>query len=545
MNNKSKENHPYGDILVVDDELISLKLLVAFLIQNGYQARSAINGELALHCVQEKQPELILMDYTMPGMNGIELCRQLKGDPETSDIPVMFLSGLEESDLKVQALEAGAIDFISKPIDLSELLVRIKNHLKLFRLQRRLIEEIEERKQAEKKLYESNERFRIAFESSSDCIVIWDKYYNYLYANQATIDQVGIAPDKAIGKNIRDNLGHIPDFMQLWVSRIDQVFATGKVMRVQDERVLDGRLYYTDSSISPLRASDDNIMAVCVVHRDVTEQRKMEDQLFLNEKLSTIAGLAAGVAHEINTPLSAILQAHQLVVMGLSPKEAGSTEKAAEYNVDLAAVQKYFKKNDLDYFMNGIRDSALKAGNIIKRLLEFSRPHEGSFASANLEEIMESSLLLSQADYDMKKKYAINTIQFVKDYYSGTPSLICVATEIEQVIMNLIKNSVQSLAETKTQKKPCITLRIAMRDKKAVLEVEDNGPGIAEDVKRHIFDPFFTTREVGTGTGLGLSVSHAIIVDKHKGDIFVESDPDNGAKFIIELPMNQEVFGEA
>ncbi len=527
------------NILVVDDESIIREVLVTYLSEAGYQIHSAESGESALNILQQKLPDLILLDFNMPDMNGVEVCRRLKENPATCEIPVMFISGLGGVELKVQALESGAIDYITKPISLPELLIKIKNHLQLYHLQNRLKEEIEERKQVEKRLQESNERFKVAFDSSSDCILIWDEQYNYLYANQAAIDHVGTTADKVIAKNIRDGLGHMPVFMQLWMDRIDQGFATGKVFQYKDSTTISGRQYLTESTVSPLPDSDGKIMAVCVVYRDITKQRKMEEELFLNEKLKTIAGLAAGVAHEINTPLSAILQAHQLVEMGLSPSE--SKEKAAEYGVNLVAVQNYFQENELGIFMDGIRASAIKAGDIIKRLLDFSRPHEGSFSMANLKEIMENSLLLSQADYGMKKKYAIADVQIIKEYAPDLLPLACVPTEIEQVILNLIKNSVISMATADMTEKPRITLRISTTADMAVIEVADNGPGIPEDIRRNIFDPFFTTRDVGIGTGLGLSVSYAIVVDKHNGTIRVESEPGQGATFIVEIPLTREM----
>lgn len=148
-------------------------------------------------------------------------------------------------------------------------------------------------------------------------------------------------------------------------------------------------------------------------------------------------------------------------------------------------------------------------------------------------------MVLSQADYQMKKKYGIASVEFIREYSLDCPPVVCVAPEIEQVIMHFINNSVLSMAEGDQTKKLSIIISTSTKADWAVIEVEGNGPGIPKDIKNNIFDPFFTTREVGTGTGLGLSVSHAIIVDKHKGSIRVESDPGQGAKFIIELPLNQ------
>lgn len=128
------------------------------------------------------------------------------------------------------------------------------------------------------------EQIKALFESSSDCILVWDKDYNYLYANQAAIDHVNTTRDKVIGKNIRDGLGHIPDFMHLWISRIDQVFATGQPMRVEDAIPVGQRLVYSQSVISPIRYPNGQIFAVGVIYRDITEQKLLEKELLESER---------------------------------------------------------------------------------------------------------------------------------------------------------------------------------------------------------------------------------------------------------------------
>jgi len=148
--------------------------------------------------------------------------------------------------------------------------------LALNNMQEQISQDIEKREQDEEALRESEERFRAAFDSAKDCVLIWDRDYNYLYANQSAIDHVGTTPDKVIGKNISDGLGHVPDFMNLWISRIDKVFETGELLRVQDKQEMQGHLYYTDSIISPIFASDGSVSSVCVVYRDVTDLKKAE-----------------------------------------------------------------------------------------------------------------------------------------------------------------------------------------------------------------------------------------------------------------------------
>ncbi len=134
-------------------------------------------------------------------------------------------------------------------------------------------------------LRESEERFRAIFESSSDCILVWDRQYNYLYANQAAIEYVGTTRDKVVGKNMRDALGHVPDFMKLWMGRVEQAFATGKSFRVEDAMPLGDRLVYSESQVSPIRDTAGQVFAVGVVYRDVTARKQTEAALRQNEEL--------------------------------------------------------------------------------------------------------------------------------------------------------------------------------------------------------------------------------------------------------------------
>jgi len=192
MSNVNTHHFAHRDILVVEDNTSDLKFLSDILTKAGYRVRPASDGELTLRSVRAKLPDLILLDVQLPGMNGVGVCRRLKADPGTRGIPVIFISVLGETDLKVKAFDAGAIDYVTKPIEPSEVLARIGNHLKMHRLQRRLavrseklIAQIEERKAAEQALRKSEERYRALFEENPIETIVVDKDARITMCNKA------------------------------------------------------------------------------------------------------------------------------------------------------------------------------------------------------------------------------------------------------------------------------------------------------------------------------------------------------------------------
>jgi PAS domain S-box-containing protein len=396
--------------------------------------------------------------------------------------------------------------------------------------------DISDRKQKEEQLRKSKKEWERTFNAINDIVTLQDTSMKIVKINKIGCDTLDLSCGNIIGHYCYE-LFHgsnepCPEC---------PVLATQETFEPYTKEMTHEKLGKTFLvSAAPVLDDQRNLTHIVHVAKDITEKKKIEEQLFLNEKLATIAGLAAGVAHEINTPLSAILQSQQIIEMKLDPDKPRNQERAAECGVDLSKVKTYFKKNELDVFMKGMRNSAITAGNIIKNLLEFSRSHKGEISNANLSNLLDTTLELASADYDLKKKYNIINVEIVKEYDSGLTEMPCVAMEIEQVILNLVKNAVHAMADDNTEN-PCIIVRTVKTEKMARIEVEDNGTGINKETQPYIFDPFFTTKEVGAGTGLGLSVSHALIVDKHKGNIWVESESGKGAKFIVELPLSQEV----
>ena len=271
---------------------------------------------------------------------------------------------------------------------------------------------------------------------------------------------------------------------------------------------------------------------------DVTERERLREMMIQSEKMASVGGLAAGMAHEINNPLSSILQAAQVCLMQLDPDVPANLAAAAECGCDLGTVRCYLEKRRVLKFLDGIREAGLRAAQIVASMLEFSRKSESRRMPADINAVLDKSIALAATDYDLKKKYDFRRIAIVREYEPGLPEVACIPTEIEQVVINLLKNAAQALAgHPPATGEPTIVLRTKRSNGGVRIEVEDNGPGMDEAVRRRVFEPFFTTKEPGQGTGLGLSVSYFIITANHGGTIGVESQPGGGALFGIDLPV--------
>lgn len=270
---------------------------------------------------------------------------------------------------------------------------------------------------------------------------------------------------------------------------------------------------------------------------DVTEQVKMGELMAQTEKMMMLGGLAAGMAHEINNPLGVIIQNLQNIERRVSPELPANQELARTLELDLHLLQEYLEQRGVFKFMQQMQSAGERMSRIISNMLKFSRKSESRIESASLELVLEQALELAASDYDLKKQYDFKRIEIVREYAPDLPKVPLTVLEIEQVLLNLMKNAAQAMAFSQEKKKHRMILRARQSDDWAVMEIEDNGPGMSKEVQRRIFDPFYTTKEVGIGTGLGLSVSYAIITNNHHGRLEVRSEPGEGTCFTIMLPM--------
>ncbi len=274
---------------------------------------------------------------------------------------------------------------------------------------------------------------------------------------------------------------------------------------------------------------------------DMTEHKKMQEMMVQTEKMISVGGISAGIAHEINNPLGIILQAAQTLAQRMRPDFSKNQEVAKSMGFDLDLMARYAEARKLDLFVADIESAALRAASIIRHMLDFSRLSQSRRASCSLPAIIDKALALASNDFDLKKSFDFKKIAITKHYVEPIPEIECTETDIEQVMLNLLRNSAQAMGANCED--PRIEIRLSTQGAWARLEVGDNGPGIPEDVQRRIFEPFFTTKAPGVGTGLGLSVSYFIVTNGHGGKMSVQSTPGKGSVFVVELPLRSEAGG--
>ncbi|MET0093379.1 MAG: ATP-binding protein, partial [Sedimenticola sp.] len=299
----------------------------------------------------------------------------------------------------------------------------------------------------------------------------------------------------------------------------------------------DGRVKHVNERCQTFYEDGRAVRSVGTV-QDITEKKRLQGLLLQTEKMMSVGGLAAGMAHELNNPLGGILHGIQNIERRLSPDLPKNREIAEAMGLELDAVWQYLEQREIDNFLQGITESGERAAEIVQNMLQFSRKPEVVLQPENLALLVDATLELTAVDYDLQKKYDFRDIEIVRDYDSTVGPVPCIKSEVQQVLLNLFRNAAQAFqAMDEPGRSPRITVRIRQEHELACIEVEDNGPGMEEDVLGRIFEPFFTTREIGEGTGLGLSVSYFIVTQEHKGELRVESEPGEGTRFMLCLPM--------
>lgn len=341
-----------------------------------------------------------------------------------------------------------------------------------------------------------------------------------------------ISAQEAIGQS----LAQVFPLLSIKMSRVREAIKSRQTLFNPKQACHESEVTrYEDVTIYPLVANGAEGAVIRV--DDVTERVHMEEMMMQTEKMLSIGGLAAGMAHEINNPLSIISQAVQNATRRLSAILPANQKIADELGIDLKQLDAYLKKREIPRFLENIETAVNRSSEIITNMLNFSATNASQREICSIVEIIQESLTLAHSDYDLKKKYDFRDIQIETNLPEDLPQISINRIEIQQVIFNLLKNAGQAMNDiSRDDYHPKITITADADEKVLTLKLEDNGPGIPEKIQTRIFEPFYTTKEVGIGTGLGLSVSYFIIVKRHQGQFKVESKENKGTIFTIILP---------
>jgi signal transduction histidine kinase len=256
-----------------------------------------------------------------------------------------------------------------------------------------------------------------------------------------------------------------------------------------------------------------------------------------SEKMLSVGSLAAGMAHEINNPLGAILHNVQNIRRRLSPDLEKNRQQAQESGVSLERISHYLAAREVPHLLDGIQSAGTRAARIVSHMLNFSRRSDRVLAPCNLTQLIDQAVEIAGNDFDLSEGFDFKSLHIERTFDPQLETVPCIANELEQVLLNLLKNAAQAIHHREGGPPGQITLRTRYTPPWAEIQVTDNGVGMPEAVRKRIFEPFFTTKEVGQGTGLGLSVSYFIITNNHKGQMEVSSKPGQGTTFTLRLPL--------
>jgi PAS domain S-box-containing protein len=371
---------------------------------------------------------------------------------------------------------------------------------KIVRYQGTLVD-VTEKRTMERQLRRQEEFRRHLLESFPDLILVLDPKATYSFVSSRIRDLLGYGPEKLLGKNIDESTDNSPELVNLYRS-----VANGQAALATSEygaRHQDGSWRSMLGTASPMLDTEGKPAGVIISVRDVTTEKKLEQQIIQSERLAAMGQMIGGFAHELNNPLTSIL---------------GMTELLQDHEI---------AENTRKQLVS-LHQQARRAAEIVQNLQYFARPPAPGRSPVNLGELIQRTLHLQA--YPLRKSNI--TVDFLRD--PSLPPIMADPNQLMQVFLNLILNADQAIRESRD--KGTIRIRMGRNSDSVWVMFQDDGPGITAEVLPHIFDPFFTTKRPGRGTGLGLSICKTLIRE-HSGNIDASTAPDGGAVFTITLPV--------
>jgi PAS domain S-box-containing protein len=363
--------------------------------------------------------------------------------------------------------------------------------------------DVTEQREMECRLHREQEFARHLIDSFPDLVVALDREAQYTFASPQIYDALGYRPDELIGKHVgsRSDAHDRSALMGLFDDLISNRLPRGQIEYRTQHKNGEWRVFR--ATARPLHDQTGRITGVIASARDITERQRLQQQLIQSERLAAMGQMIAGVAHELNNPLTAILGVTELM-------RDQSTDENARRQLDMAHLQ------------------ARRAAHIVQSLLVFSRPATPRSTLLHLPDLLQRTLQLHE--YSLRA----NNVHVDLVARPDLPTVLGDSNQLTQVFLNLIVNAEQAIREVREQ--GTLRIRLGVVDGRVLITFQDNGVGIRRETLPRIFDPFFTTKRPGRGTGLGLSICMAIIRE-HNGDISAQPVPDGGSVFTVSLPV--------
>lgn len=451
--------------------------------------------------------------------------------PESSDEIAHLANALNTMLSRIEAREhqlKQAYDETQAALDQSETYARQTRESN-----EQLEQEIKVRHRIEKKLTGFQNYLNNIINSMPSALITADESLRITQWNHQATLLSGTSVEEAANQP----LGQAFPALAPFESRIRHAAFCQEVQRV--ERVCwplaDGLQHHYELTFYPLVGGDG--LGVVIRIDEITERIHFEELIVQSEKMRSVGGLAAGMAHEINNPLGAISHNIQNIRRRLSTELEKNQEAAQQIGLSLTDMQHYLNIRQIPQILERIQLATNRAACIVTHMLGFTRMSNRQHVDTSLPALIEQALSIADNDFDLTEGFDFRAIQILRDFDPDLEQVPCISNELEQVLLNLLKNAAQAIHQRADRQLGRIVLRTRRHPPWAEIQVEDNGGGMPEAVRQRIFEPFFTTKDVGQGTGLGLFVSYFIITNNHKGQMEVQSTLGQGSLFTIRLPL--------
>lgn len=398
------------------------------------------------------------------------------------------------------------------------------------------------------RIQQQQNRLLTAIEKLGEAITITDVRGNIIYTNPAFTEITGYSAAEVLGKNPRilKSGRHSESFYkEFWQTILSQGSWSGRFINKRK----DGTLYTEESTVTTVRDENGKVVSYVAIKRDITKELELERQLLQAVKLESIGTMAAGIAHEINTPVQYLGSNLDFLDESFADILDFVSFIEQQSPIGTSSFRSCFDELDWEYLRDEIpktfeqsKEGIRQISSIVLAMKEFAHPGSRDMALADLNRMLTNVMEVSRNEW---KYVATITTSFSKTL----PDIPCLADEISHTFLNIIVNAAQAISEKKTtsscQDTGAINIITREENDSAVIIIADNGPGIPENILDKIFDPFFTTKAVGKGTGQGLAIAYDTIVKKHGGTITCKSVDGQGAEFRITLPLSAVQAGSA